>query len=231
MDADRKTSVISVVGTGHVKAEYKTVKISITIYKTSDTIRQSQDEVNRITDEIIGVIEENEINIKNIHIASIKFEPCFAWQNNSRVYIGQKVEQILVCIIERFGNKVDKIVNILNTITRNTNSIKLSLGFEINKKRKIEIKCRKAAYIDGYRKARKYAWLARLKIIRAIKIMENESAPNAAANPPGDVTENINPSIFMPMGKVEKTMKLSIDFLAKKRFWFLPFFGGSRNTE
>jgi len=212
-----RTSVISVVGNGHIETEANILEIEIEVYKTTDSLIQSQKEVNKIVNDVINIIKQNNIKDKDIHTTSIKFRPNYTWKENSIEYTGQKVEQALVCFIDNIKNNIDKAVSILDSITVNNNSISLDLNFGIKEDRDMVLKCRELAYQDGFEKAKKYAELAGLKIIKAVKISESESSSYY-----GRDNRRISycmvgeqPSTQLPIGRVEKSMELYIDFIAK----------------
>jgi len=211
------TSIISVVGNGHIETEANIMEIRIEVYKITDTLSQSQKEVNQVVNDIINILKVNNINEKDIHTASIKFKPNYTWEKNSIEYTGQKVEQTLVCFIDNIKNNIEKAVNILDSITVNNNSISLGLYFGIKESRDMILKCRELAYQDGFEKARKYAELAGLKIIKAVKISENEPSSYYDRDTCGvyacDVP--IGSSTQLPIGTVEKSMELYIDFIAE----------------
>jgi uncharacterized protein YggE len=216
MENSLKTSIISVVGNGYIEAEADILEIRINIYKTTETLKQSQEEVNIIVNGIINILKENGVNKKNIHTASIEFEPNYTWKNNSKVYTGQKVEQNLICFVENIKNNVNKVVKILDTITVNNNSIRLDLHFGIKESRDMVLRCRELAYQDGFEKAKRYAELAGLKIIKALKISENESTSYHGRAVFEDCCyEASDSSTQLPMGKVEKSMQLYMDFIAE----------------
>jgi len=216
MENTTKTSIISVEGNGFIEAEANILEIIMTVYKVTESIKQSQEEVNKIVHDIITILKENSINDKDIHTTSIEFEPNYTWENNSKKYTGQRVEQTLHCIIENIKNNVDKVVNILDKITVDNNSLRLDLHFGIKENREMILRCRELAYTDGFEKAKKYAELAGLKIGKAIRISENESSSRYHRNEEVRFCELFsgNPT-QLPMGKVEKSMSLYIDFIAE----------------
>ena len=211
------TSIISVVGNGHIETEANILEIGIEVYKITDTLSQSQKEVNQVGNDIINILKQNNINEKDIHTASIKFKPNYTWENNSIEYTGQKVEQTLVCFIDNIKNNIEKAVNILDSITVNNNSISLGLYFGIKESRDMILKCRELAYQDGFEKARKYAELAGLKIIKAVKISENEPSTYYDRDNCGVDYCMIagQAPTQIPIGTVEKSMELYIDFIAE----------------
>lgn len=216
MENTSKMSIISVVGNGHIEAEANILEIRINIYKTTETLKQSQEEVNIIVNGIINILKENGVNKKSIHTASIEFEPNYTWENNSKVYKGQKVEQNLICFIENIKNNANKVIKILDNITINNNSIRLDLHFGIKENRDMILRCRELAYQDGFDKAKRYAELSGLKIIKVLKISENESSSYYGRNEVDYCCyETSESSTQLPMGKVEKSMQLYMDFLAE----------------
>jgi len=212
-----KNSIISVIGNGHIEAEANILEIDITVYKVTETIKQSQEEVNKIVTELLNILKENNINKKNIHTASIEFEPNYTWENNSRVYTGQRVEQKIICIVENIKNNINKVIKILDNISIENDSIRLRLDFGIKENRDIILRCRELAYQDGYEKAKKYAELTGLKIIKALKISETENTSYYRGRDEVEYScsEEIGSSTQLPMGKVEKTMSLYMDFIAE----------------
>jgi len=212
-----KTSIISVIGNGHIEAEANILEINITVYKVTDTINQSQEEVNKIVIGLLNILKENNINKKNIHTASIEFEPNYTWENSSRVYTGQRVEQNIICIVENIKNNMSKVIKILDSITIDNDSIRLRLNFGIKENKDMVLRCRELAYQDGFDKARKYAELAGLKIVKALKISETENSSYYRGRDEAEYMccEIQGSPTQLPMGKVEKTMSLYMDFIAE----------------
>jgi len=210
-----KTSIISVVGNGYIETEANILQIWINIYKTTGTYKQSQEEVNFFVNRIINLLKENNISKKNIHTASINFSPEYTWKENSNVYVGQKVEQKLICIIENLKNNINKVITLLDNITIDNNSMSLELHFGIKDNREMILRCRELAYQDGLEKAKKYAELADLKIIKAIKISENEINSNYSRTTYAECCNGVGNPTQLPMGKVEKSMQLFMDFSAE----------------
>jgi len=217
MENTSKTSVISVTGNGHIETEANILKIEIDVYKTTDSISQSQKEVNKVVNDVINIIKQNNIKDKDIHTTSIKFRPNYTWKENSIEYTGQKVEQTLVCFIDDIKNNINKAVNILDSITVNNNSISLDLNFGIKEDRDMVLKCRELAYQDGFEKAKKYAELAGLKIIKAVSISENGSSLFYDRNDDSryECCSPVGLPTQLPMGQVKKSMELHIEFIAE----------------
>lgn len=217
MEKAPETSIITVTGNGYIEAEANILEIDITVYKVTETIKQSQEEVNKIVNDLLIILKENNISKKSIHTASIDFQPNYTWEDNSKKYTGQRVEQKIICIVENIKNNISKVIKILDNITINNNSIRLGLYFGIKENRDMILRCRELAYQDGFEKAKKYAEMAGLKIIKAIRISETEGSSyyrsrNGIAHMFSAVGGS---STQLPMGKVEESMSLYMDFLAE----------------
>jgi len=216
---ENKTSIISVEGLGCVEVEANILQMNITVSATTSSIKQSQEDVNKTVYSIVNILETNKVNKKYIHTSSINFYPEYTWEKNSRVFVGQKVDQTIICIIENLKNNINKAIVILDSIANNSNAISLNLNFLIKESREIKIKCRELAYLDGYEKAKRYAELAGLKIIKAIKIAEN-GRERSHYHDDNDVcnaiigSDDSTPS-QLQVGKIKKSMNLYIDFLAE----------------
>jgi len=216
MEKRQKESIISVTGNGQIETEANILEIKITIYKVTDTLKQSQEEVNKIVNDILNIMKEKNINKKNIYTASIEFYPNYTWEDDSMKYTGQRVEQKIFCIIDNLKYGLDKAVKILDAITINNNSIKVSLDFGIKETKEMVLKCRELAYQDGLAKATKYAELAGLKIIKAIKISEEDEETSYRRGREKFWYSSVGRMpTQLPTGTVEQSMSLYIDFLAE----------------
>jgi len=218
MEKRQEESIISVTGNGQIEVEANILEIEITVYKVTNTLKQSQEEVNKIINDILNIMKEKNISKKNIHTASIEFYPNYTWEDKSIKYTGQRVEQKIICIIDNLKYGLDKAVKILDAITINNNSIKVSLDFGIKETKEIVLKCRELAYQDGLAKATKYAELAGLKIIKAIKISEEGEETSYRRNRRGRSLYACGSAVMptqIPIGTVEHSMSLYMDFLAE----------------
>jgi uncharacterized protein YggE len=220
---ENKASVISVQGIGHIEVEANVLQINITVTETTNTIKQSQEEVNKIVNNIMGILKENNIGKKNIHTTSIDFSPEYRWENNSHIYVGQKVEQDVIVVIENLKNNLNKAIKILDSITVDNDSIRASLQFGIKENSEITIKCREMAYQDGFEKAKRYAELAGLKIGKAVRISESPMSTERYSSRDdgalfceigGEEAPSSSPTI-LTVGKISKSMSLYMDFVAE----------------
>ena len=230
METSAKTSLISVVGNGSIEVEADMLKINITVYRINETLKQSQNEVNTIINGLINILKENGLTEKNFYTTFIEYDRNYEWKKGKTVYTGQKVKQDLICIIENIKNNANKVTNILDSLTVNNDSITLNLYFGIkeNKKdRDMALKCRELAYQDGFEKAERYAKLAGLKIIKALKISEIEPTRYSSGyedgifryecESPSEPDEFHQTQLPMEGRKISKSMQLYLDFIAEPR--------------
>jgi len=228
METSSKTSLISVVGNGSIEVEADMLEIYITVQRVTETLKQSQNEVNTIISGLINTLKENGLTEKNFYTTFIDFEKDYKWKKDEHVYVGEKVKQNLIFVVEDIKNNANKAINILDTLTDNNNSIELSLYFgvkeEDKKKREMDLKCRELAYQDGYEKAKRYAEQAGLKIIKALKISETEPRSYNNEDTGGRILYSCESEIStedsptqLPMGgrKIIKSMQLYLDFIAE----------------
>jgi uncharacterized protein YggE len=232
METQSKTSLISVVGNGSIEVEADMLKIDITVYRINETLKQSQNEVNTIINGLINILKENELTEKNFYTTFIEYDRNYEWKKDERVYVGQKVKQNLICIVEDIKNNTNKVANILDSLTVNNDSIELDLYFGIKedkKNRDMALKCRELAYQDGFEKAKRYAELAGLKIIKALTISETESRSRSYYNgsSSGLIMRNCefryedvpdSPTQLPMEGRtIMESMQLYLDFIAAPR--------------
>jgi len=229
METQSKTSLISVVGNGSIEVEADMLKIDITVRRVTETLKQSQNEVNVIINGLINILKENGLTEKNFYTTFIEYDRNYEWKKDERVYVGQKVKQDLICIVEDIKNNANKIANILDSLTVNNDSIELYLHFGIKedkKERDMSLKCRELAYQDGFEKAKRYAELADLKIIKALNISETEPSRYSRGSDDSGIMYRYEaeapvdfPQTQLPMeGRtILKSMQLYLDFIAEPR--------------
>jgi len=232
MKTSSELSTISVTGKGYIEVETDMVEIIMNIEKISSSLKQAQNEVNTIISNVINILKKNGIDKKNIRTTSIKFEPNYTWtKRNGLDYeeelCGQKVSQNLICCVEDIKDDANKVIKILDALSSATkdNPIGLSLSFGIKKNKDMAVRCRELAYKDGFEKAKKFAELAGLKIIKVSYIDERYSYSSIDRGT-GEIYKNASPyedleageysPTQLPMGgKITTSIELSITFIAK----------------
>ena len=212
-----KTSIITVVGNSRIEDEADMLELKIIITKTSDTLKQSWTEIKRITESVMNILKTKNINRKNIHITSVELKPNHSFSTNNTECTGQKVEQNILCIIDNNSMDIEKLIEILDSLTGNNNSISLDFNFAIRENRDMILKCREFAFQDGLEKAKRYAKLAGLKITRVNKISEYE--PSTYKGRPDleacFYEQDLGNPEELIIKKVEKIMQLYIEFSAE----------------
>jgi uncharacterized protein YggE len=219
MKETEKSSVISVEGKGYIETEVNIIQINIKVLKVSKTIKESQNDVNNVIKELITFLKNNGVVEENIHTTSIDFGKHYEYEANKfgkdvRVYKGQRVSQSLIIIIFDLKNNIKTAINVLDNITEYNNSIELDVEFLIKDDKEKTKKCRELAYFDALEKAQKYAELANLKLIKAIKISENDFRERYSGRVDAIYAMSLNET-NLPLGKIEKTMTLYVDFIAE----------------
>jgi len=229
METSAKTSLISVVGNGSIEVEADILRIYIKVERVTETLKQSQKEVNTIISGIINILKENGLTEKNFYTTFIDFQKSYEWKKDENVYVGEKVKQDLICVVEDIKNNVNRAISILDALTVDNNSIELSMYFgmkeEDKRDREMALKCRELAYQDGFEKAERYAKQAGLKIIKALKISETEPRSYDNEDTGGirmyastrieDSIEDSSTQLPMEGRNVSRSMKLYLDFIAE----------------
>jgi len=213
---EQKNSLISVYGVGNLKVQPNVIYVSITISDTSNTISVAQAEVNKKVNLLLNIFKE--LEIEKFQTSTIKFQPEYRWENNSQILIGQKVEQGVVVTITDINKNLQKAKELLDKITNDIDSLTCSMNFGLDNYQEKVVEARTLAYNNAFEKAKQYAKLAGLEIIKAIKISEFETVgsdysyeccDSAPIGSSGSVSTEIS------VGDTEIEAKLYCDFTAK----------------
>jgi uncharacterized protein YggE len=218
MKIEHNTSLISVYGVGNIKIQPNIIKIFVKISKTSKTINEAQIEVNKKIKTLLNIFSE--LNIENINTNTISFHPEYEWENHKNILVGQKVEQEIIIIINDLKNNLQKAKDLLDKITLEIETMHCRVDFGIDNYEEKTFEARNLAYNNAFEKAKQYAKLANLKIIKTIKISEfeprdddyeydNKNGINVTGCDIGnDTTE-------LPISDITIERKLFCDFLAE----------------
>ena len=220
MNETIKSSIISVEGKGHIETEVNIIQINIEVFEVKDTIKESQNAVNSIINELIAFLKDHGVNEKNMHTTSIDFSRYYEYEENEhgrnvRKYKGQKVSQSIIVIISDLKKNIKAAINVLDSISVYNQSINLDVEFKIKDDNEKTKKCRELAYRDALEKAKKYAEWANLKIIKAIKISENDFNEKYGSANVDYCAKGTSIKTNIPLGKIEKTITLYVDFIAE----------------
>jgi uncharacterized protein YggE len=222
MDAMQKSSIISVYGQGEISSKPDTVRLSITTEHTSKTVKEAQLQVNELIKKILSLLTVNKIKDEWIQTADLHFHPSYLFKDNSHVLIGQEVEQNIICTIPNVTENIDNVRFLLDNITGIAGSIRCKLIFGFLDYEGKRIEARKYAFQNAYEKAKLYADLAGLKIIKTIKISEFQPSDVKTDYSSGSLEIMTNmpdagdkPSTQLPIGNIQIAAKLYCDFLAE----------------
>ncbi|MDR0638302.1 MAG: SIMPL domain-containing protein [Spirochaetaceae bacterium] len=192
--------------------------MNISLSKVSQTTRQAQEEVTNMVRQALQVLKDLEIEDKNISTASLRFNPEYEWENNRRILVGQKAEQIITFSINNINNNVEKISKIIDQLIQ-INGIELNqMNFSVKDNRELFINSRELAYQKAVEKANQYAELSGLKIIKILSISEGENQQisqrnNMQSNQLMAEAAVVSGSTVVPTGELEITTKILVEFL------------------
>ncbi|MCL2067492.1 MAG: SIMPL domain-containing protein [Treponema sp.] len=216
----KNQSTISVLGTGTVLAQPDIIQVRITLSNVAVTTKAAQDEVSRMIRQALAIIKDAGIEEKNITTASLTFGSEYEYTTR-RILIGQKAEQGITFSVdnadgnsERFSEIIDKLIMI--------NGIELNyINFNVKDNTDYFIRSRELAFQKAQEKAKQYAELSNLKIVRVLNIseeigqhispMSNRFMNNSMEYQMGAARDAS--STIVPMGELEITTRIFVEFL------------------
>ena len=214
MEIGRENSIISVYGVGKIKTKPNIIRIQVSLSRSATTIHESQVEVNKAAIQLLKIFEEEKIKKDNIQTESLRFYPEYYWITDKNKVehrkIRQKVEQEISCKIYNIEKNIECVKRILDKIALIKITERFNVIFGIKDYEKKVVEARELAYKDALEKANRYASLAGLEIIKAVKISEFEPQSN-----------RYNEMCFeeessqIPIGSIDIGSKIYCDFLAK----------------
>jgi uncharacterized protein YggE len=130
--------------------------------------------------------------------------------------VRQEVEQEITCTIYDIEKNIECAKKILDKITSIKITERCDVNFGIMDYEKKVVKARELAYKDALEKAKRYAKLAELEIIKAVKISEFEPVNRGYDN--GMVAYDCETeSTQIPIGSLKIESKIYCDFVAKNK--------------
>ena len=214
----KKQSTISVVGTGTVLAQPDIVQMVIALSNVAETTKMAQDEVNKMVRQALTILKDAGIEDKNIMTASLNFRSEYEYISR-RVLIGQRAEQSITFSVDNINNNGERVSEIIDRLIQ-INGIELNqINFSVKNNTDYFIKSRELAYQKAVEKANQYAKLSNLKITRVLKISEDinqQVSPmnNRLVNMREEASAQASAdSTIVPMGELEITTRIFIDFL------------------
>ncbi|MDR0409182.1 MAG: SIMPL domain-containing protein [Spirochaetaceae bacterium] len=218
-------STVSVIGIGTVSAQPDVVQINVSISQVSPTTRQAQEAVNTRVAQVLEILKSESIDDKNISTPSLQFTQEYEWRANSRVLVGQKVEQAINFLVKGIQSDTEKVSRILDRMTEIESVALNQINFSVEDNQELFVKSRELAYQKALEKAAQYAELSGLKIIRALSIAESGSANILPVKGPAmmqkalysnaEVAGRQSDTTILPTGEIEITTQISAVFLLK----------------
>jgi len=217
--AQYNRSTISVFGTGVVLAQPDMIQMSITLSKTAPTTKIAQEEVSKMTRQALAIFKEANIEDKNVSTASLTFNTEYDYSSGRRVLVGQRAEQRITFSIDDINNDNDKASVIIDQLIK-INGIELNqLNFSVKNNTEYYIKSRELAFQKAVEKAKQYAELSNLKIIKVLSVSEEGtqqiSPSHRSQNAFIESDSFAGKSTVLPMGELEVTTKILVVFLLK----------------
>jgi len=216
----KKQSTISVYGIGTVLAQPDIIQMGITLSNVNKTNKAAQDEVNKMVRQALAVLKNAGIEDKNIMTASLTFRSEYEYTNR-RILVGQRAEQSIIFSVDNIDNDSERVSEIIDKLIQ-INGIELNqINFSVKNTTEYYVKSRELAYQKAVEKANQYAALSNLKIVKVSSIseeanqqvspisnrmMNNKLAYEAA-------TSDAGASTIVPMGELEITTRIFIEFL------------------
>jgi len=215
-------STISVSGTGTVSAQPDMIQMSITLSKVAPTTKTAQEEVSKMVRQALKILKEANIENKNINTASLRFSSEYDYSKHPRILIGQKAEQSITFSIEGINNDSEKASGIIDQLIQ-INGIELNqVNYSVKNTSEYYIRSRELAFEKAEEKAKQYAQLSNLKLIKVLSItdqgmsqvspMNNRLSKQMAMD---ELYAAADTSTTIPIGELEISTTIFTVFLLK----------------
>ena len=213
-------SVISVFGTGTVLVQPDIIQMRVTLSNVAQTTKMAQDEVNSMVRQTLAILKDTGIDDKNIMTASLNFRSEYEYTNR-RILVGQRAEQGITFTVDNIDNDGERVSEIIDRLIQ-INGIELNqINFSVKDTTDYYARSRELAYQKAVDKARQYAELSNLKIIKVLNISEDinqQFSPmyNGLMNTSMDYLADARSeagSTIVPTGELEITTRILVEFL------------------
>jgi len=165
-------SNITVSGTGTIYAQPDNAQLTISLYHVARTTKLAQDEVSKKARRVMDILKKNNIEDKNISTASLSFRSEYDYRNVGRVFLGQRAEQRLTISVEGIKEDADLLSRIIDEVSE-INGIDLeNIYFNVKNNTEFFARSRELAFQKAMDKAKQYANLAGLEIVKVTNIAE-----------------------------------------------------------
>ncbi|MDR2887966.1 MAG: SIMPL domain-containing protein [Bacteroidales bacterium] len=217
----KNQSTVSVIGTGTVSVNPDMVQMSISLSKTAQTTQLAQEEISRMTRQALEILKSMNIEDKDISTASLTFNPEYDYSSNRRILIGQRGEQSITFSIHDIQTDNEKASKIIDMLVR-INGIELNgMNFSVKNNTEHFIKSRELAFRKAEEKAKQYAELSGLKVVKILSISEEGNQQLMPVNnrmmfgavQEMSVAKDVSDSTVLPSGEMEITTRIAAVFI------------------
>ena len=213
-------STISVYGSGTVSAQPDTIRMTISISKTERTTRLAQQEVSRLVRRALVLLGENDIEDSNISTTSLRFRPEYEYRLNRRVLVGQRADQSITFYVDGIDTNNEKVPIIIDGLIQIDGLELNQIGYSIKNNSELYVQSREHAFQDALEKANQYAELAMLKILKVLRISEENiqqylpmDSRTLYRQAYSERAETPDSSTIMPVGELEIRTRILVVFL------------------
>lgn len=95
---------IIVEGQAEITAKPDIVTLSLSVEETASNFTEAKNIVDKAVNNIIKTAEKNGIHKKDINASQINAHPEYEWQNNKRIYRGERVNRQVTLILRNTNN-------------------------------------------------------------------------------------------------------------------------------
>jgi uncharacterized protein YggE len=172
MNMQSNLSTISVSGSGRIMAEPDFLKITVSISCVSKNMKIAQQSVNEDIHKLMDILNKYKVDKDSIHNVDLTFTPKYEWENNSHVFKGQEIKQI-ISIQFNIGNNTDELAGkILDEITTLQYVSDCDVNYGLVNDTALYEKARELSFKNAKMKAEHYAKLGGLKIVKTQSISD-----------------------------------------------------------
>jgi uncharacterized protein YggE len=218
----KNQSTVSVIGTGTVSVNPDMVQMNISLSRTAQTTQRAQEDISRMVRQALEILKSMNIEDKDISTASLTFNPEYDYSLSRRMLIGQRAEQRITFSINDIKTDNEKVSQLIDRLVQ-INGIELN-GMNFNVKNNTEhfIKSRELAFKKAEEKAKQYAELSGLKVVKVLSISEEGNQQFMPVsnrmmfqNTAEDVSalKDAAGSTILPAGEMEITTRIAAVFV------------------
>jgi uncharacterized protein YggE len=219
---EQKQSTISVYGTGTVLVQPDVINMSITLRNVAQTTKKAQEEVSKMVKQVLKILKDANIEEKNINTASLNFSTEYDYYSGRRNLVGQKAEQRITFSIEGIKDDSEKASGIIDQLIQ-INGIELNqVNYGVKNTSEYYIRSRELAFEKAEEKAKQYAQLSNLKLIKVLSITDQGMSQVSPMNnrlllqmAKDELYAAADTSTIIPIGELEISTTIFAVFLLK----------------